>query len=83
MQTYTQGPFLDVIHNFITFYAGTTGTFILMVLTYVLAFDKINVIVMIMYICINVYLMAFLKVIFVDPRPYIYPNLVANLEWKC
>ena len=70
---------MNIFHNLVTVYAGTEGTFILMVMTYVLAFDKINVIVMVMYICLNVYFMAFLKVIFIDPRPYIYPHYVQYL----
>ena len=53
-----------------------------MTLTYILSYDKINVIVLFMYICANVYIMASLKVIFLDPRPYV-AEIVKDLEWKC
>lgn len=74
---------MTTFQNLVTFYAGTEGTFILMVMAYVLSYDKINMIVVVLYICANVYIMAFLKVFFVDPRPYVVDSLVKNLEWKC
>ena len=72
---------MTAFQNLVTFYAGTEGTFILMVMAYVLSYDKINMIVVVLYICANVYVMAFLKVLFVDPRPYVVDSLVKNLEW--
>ena len=50
-----------------------------MVLTYILSYDKVNLIPLVMYICGNVYVMALLKVVFLDPRPYVAMGIVKDL----
>lgn len=50
---------------------------------YIVSRRKITVVVFLLFFMSNIYLLTILKVLFMDPRPFMYSLKVQQLQWKC
>lgn len=71
------------LQNFISFMGDTEVLPIVTFFLYIFSRRKVTVVVFLIYLIINIYINNILKVLFMDPRPYMYSMRVQQLQWKC
>jgi membrane-associated phospholipid phosphatase len=75
--------FTQFVYNLFSFISGTEFTIAILILIILLPFRKANSYILVMFVAINTYVMAILKIAFIDPRPSWYTDQIHQLQWKC
>ncbi|MBS1889744.1 MAG: phosphatase PAP2 family protein [Actinobacteria bacterium] len=71
------------LQNLVSFLGDTEILPILAFFLYIVSRRKITIVVFLIFFMSNIYLLTILKVLFMDPRPFMYSLKVQQLQWKC